>query len=306
MLTLFTAPKPFAGHIGVIQRNALRSWVSLGQDVEVIVFGDEPGIAETCRELRLRHEPELPRNQWGTPLVNYLFTKTHSVARHDLLCYSNCDIVLPHKLLELMKLASSRFQQFLLAGRRWDLDVTEPLDFGKARWGEELEAAALRAQRQRPAWWIDFFAFRGMFFRNMPPFAVGRPAWDNWFIRNALAKQVPVLDVSKAIVAVHENHDYRHHPGGVKGVAEGPEAIQNRLLAGRHLATIDSCTYEVTAAGQLRRRGWQRHLGPLRFFWVRRISPALNRLMDQTLSFRSLFGLRRTGWLGSVLRQRNS
>ena len=171
-----------------------------------------------------------------------------------------------------------------------------------------MQAAALRANRQRPAWWIDFFAFRGTFFRNMPPFAVGRPAWDNWFIWNALSKQIAVIDASKAMVAVHENHDYRHHPGGVKGVAEGAEAIRNRALAGSpsHLATIDSCTYEITPAGQLRLRGWRRRLAPIRFFWVRRVSPALYRAMDQTLSFRSLFGLRRTGWLGTVLKHRSS
>ena len=26
MLTIFTTPKPFRGHIGIIQRNALKSW----------------------------------------------------------------------------------------------------------------------------------------------------------------------------------------------------------------------------------------------------------------------------------------
>ena len=29
MLTIFTIPKPFVGHIGVIQRNAIISWLNL-------------------------------------------------------------------------------------------------------------------------------------------------------------------------------------------------------------------------------------------------------------------------------------
>ena len=148
MLTLFAAPKPFAGHIGVIQHNALRSWMSLHRDVEIIVFGDEPGIAEACRELKLRHEPHLPRNEFGTPLVSHLFARAQSIARHDLLCYSNCDILLPGTLLALLAIASSRFQQFLLAGRRWDLDVTEPLDFSKAAWSEAVAGGC--APRQSP------------------------------------------------------------------------------------------------------------------------------------------------------------
>jgi hypothetical protein len=34
MLTFFTTAKPFRGHSGVIQRNALKSWTLLHPDVE--------------------------------------------------------------------------------------------------------------------------------------------------------------------------------------------------------------------------------------------------------------------------------
>jgi hypothetical protein len=44
MLTLFTTAKPFEGHSGVIQRNALKSWKRLHPDVEVILFGDDAGL----------------------------------------------------------------------------------------------------------------------------------------------------------------------------------------------------------------------------------------------------------------------
>ena len=43
MLTFFTTGKPFRGHSGIIQRNALRSWLLLDPDVEVILFGDDEG-----------------------------------------------------------------------------------------------------------------------------------------------------------------------------------------------------------------------------------------------------------------------
>ncbi|NBC18953.1 MAG: hypothetical protein GVY18_16755, partial [Bacteroidetes bacterium] len=51
MLTLFTIPKPFAGHIGVIQRNALESWRRLDSDVEIILCGDDAGVAKTADAL---------------------------------------------------------------------------------------------------------------------------------------------------------------------------------------------------------------------------------------------------------------
>ena len=39
MLTLFSTPKHFRGHIGVIQRNALQSWKLLHVDVQVFDIG---------------------------------------------------------------------------------------------------------------------------------------------------------------------------------------------------------------------------------------------------------------------------
>jgi len=50
-LTIFSAPKPFSDpHIATIQRNAIRSWRELGAEVDVILVGEEPGLAEAARE----------------------------------------------------------------------------------------------------------------------------------------------------------------------------------------------------------------------------------------------------------------
>ena len=49
MITFFSTPKPFRGHIGVIQRNAIQSWRLTHPDAEVILFGDEAGAAEVAR-----------------------------------------------------------------------------------------------------------------------------------------------------------------------------------------------------------------------------------------------------------------
>jgi hypothetical protein len=94
MLTLFTTAKPFEGHSGIIQRNALKSWKLLHSDVEVILFGDDPGSAEIARELGLRHEPFVERNSFGTKRLDYIFGRAQELARHDFLCYCNCDIIL--------------------------------------------------------------------------------------------------------------------------------------------------------------------------------------------------------------------
>ena len=94
LLTFFTTAKPFKGHDGVIQRNALKSWKLLHPDIEVIVFGDDLGAAEVCEEYGLRHEPEVERYNSKFPFANAMFTRAQQIARHDYICYSNCDIVL--------------------------------------------------------------------------------------------------------------------------------------------------------------------------------------------------------------------
>src|SRR5271169_1997102 len=80
MLTVFSTPKPFHGHSGIIQRNALQSWTLLHPDVEVILFGDEDGAAETCRDLGIRHEPQVRRNENGTKFLSYIFDRANEIS----------------------------------------------------------------------------------------------------------------------------------------------------------------------------------------------------------------------------------
>jgi len=68
MLTIFSTPKPFRGHIEVIQTNAIKNWLQLRPQCEVILFGSDEGTAEVAARLDTRHVPEVDRNEYGTPL----------------------------------------------------------------------------------------------------------------------------------------------------------------------------------------------------------------------------------------------
>ena len=53
-LTFFSTPKPFTRpHIDLIQRNAIQSWLRAGEDVEVILIGEEEGLAEVAAESQM-------------------------------------------------------------------------------------------------------------------------------------------------------------------------------------------------------------------------------------------------------------
>ena len=254
MLTLFTTPKPFTGHIAVIQRNALRSWQCLHPGVEVLLLGDDPGAAEICRELGIRHIPEVRRNRHGTKYLASIFDQAQELATHDVLCYVNCDILLMSDFRRAIEFVVQRHKDFLLAGRRWDVDIRVPLDFQRQGWEEAVRYLAFQTNRQRPAQWIDYFVFsKGLYYRKIPEFVIGRPGWDNWLLWFALSARVPVVDLSPEVCAVHQNHDYSYHPEGERGVWQGEEAQENyRLLDNfRKLRTLQSAAY-IFRASQLR------------------------------------------------------
>ena len=101
------------GHNAVIQRNALKSWTLLDPDVEVILFGDEQGAAETARDLGIRHVPEVERTPEGTKILRSFFDPAQRMARHDVLCYLNCDIVLTSDFLKALSVLRASRAIFL-------------------------------------------------------------------------------------------------------------------------------------------------------------------------------------------------
>ena len=45
LITVFSTPKPFTNpHIAIIQSNAIKSWMHLGQEAEALLIGEEEGV----------------------------------------------------------------------------------------------------------------------------------------------------------------------------------------------------------------------------------------------------------------------
>ena len=251
MLTIFSTPKPFRGHIGVIQRNALESWKRLHPAIEVILFGDEEGAAETSRELGLRHEPAVRRNEHGTKYLEFIFARAQQIAGHSVLCYVNCDILLPKAFLEAAQRVAAWQSRFLMVGRRWDLNITALVDFAAAGWEQRVLEQAARKGQQRPSQWIDYFVFSRGLFREIPPLVIGRVGWDNWLLWKARSEGAALVDASAVVCAVHQNHDYGYHPEGEKGVWNDAQAQRNYEVAGgpSHLYTMEDATHRLTPSG---------------------------------------------------------
>jgi hypothetical protein len=230
LITLFSAPKPFTdSHIATIQRNAIKSWTLL-PDVAVLLIGHEQGVEEIAKELNVKYLPDVECSDTGTPLISSMFQLARESSQSELLCIINADMILMPDFVEAAKRVQKQETNFVMLSQRWDLDLTEPIDFSEG-WQDRLSSIVhRRGSLHRPAG-SDFFLFPISSYLAIPDFAIGRAGWDNWMIYKARQENRPVIDCTPSVMIVHQNHDYRHLPGG-KPHYEHPETNENIRLAG--------------------------------------------------------------------------
>ena len=230
-ITIFTAPKAFKdAHVATIQRNAIQSWSHLDPEVEVLLVGDEPGMAEVAAEYGLCRLPGVACSQGGTPLVSSIFTLARQASQAPLLAYLNADILLLPDFVEAARQVSRLAKSFLIVGQRWDLDVRSLLDFSPGWDGRLRSDVESRGKLHMPAG-SDYFLFPRDLFTELPDFTIGRAGWDNWMIFHARQRGWPVIDATPSIMVIHQDHDYSHLPGG-RPHYEHPESKVNQALAG--------------------------------------------------------------------------
>jgi len=251
-ITLFSAPKPFTHpHIAMIQRNAIQSWTLL-PDVQVILLGNEAGLAEAAHELGVKHIPEVELNANGTPLISSMFQLARENSHGDLLCIINADMILMPDFVEAARRSRLQRDKFVLLSQRWDLEMTQPIEFTEG-WQNRLSSTVHRhGSLHRPAG-SDFFLFPPSCYIDIPEFTIGRAGWDNWMIYKARKEKWTVIDCTPSVMIVHQNHDYSHLPGG-KPHYEHPDTNENIRLAGGEANiryTILDATHQLAPGGKL-------------------------------------------------------
>lgn len=261
LVTLFTMPKPFGANVDDsqsdktdhIQRNAIKSWLQLEPVVEVLLIGNENGIAETAHELGVRHVPDIEFNEHGTPLVSSAFEIARRETVSPLLAYCNCDVILTKDFANTVEalLSDQPHEQFVAFGQRTDLDVESEIDFRDPVQFASLMQNFRSNGVKSSSVCKEYFIFNRDLYQQIPKFAVGRGNWDNWMLYSAKQNRVPVINVSAMITAIHQAHDYSHTDSGrYKCYVSGEEAQENmRLAGGRHLISGSTPTWRMTKNG---------------------------------------------------------
>jgi len=215
MITLFSTCKPFRGIYEHIQYNALQSWSLLQPRPNVILFGDDAGTAEAAQAFGFEHIPNVgshkfkeqdldgPTRHATKPSMSSTFNTAMKMTDGNLLVYVNADILLTNLTSEFLRV-QQQLSRFLLVGQRYNVDVRDRLDFCQ-NWADPLRALG----KLHPPCGIDYIAFTKGLWKKLPNFALGYVGFDNYLVFNALARHIPVVDGTKTILALHQEHPFR-------------------------------------------------------------------------------------------------
>jgi hypothetical protein len=260
-ITVFAIPKPFRGHFDLIQRNAINSWIRLRPYVEVLLMGDDEGTARAAQSLGVTHLPGIEVNQFGTPLVSSAFKLAQFATTSPILIYCNCDVIFMNDLIVAVeRLANDpQLTSFVAFGRRTEVNISREINFDCRHDVAQLQKTCLEEGVPGSIVCKEYFVFSRDLYRHIPAFTVGRGNWDNWMVRNAKDNKIPVVNLSESVRAVHQTHDYSHHPPGrLNCYVTGREARENqRLAGGRHLISGSTANWHLAQQDIHRRRlGW--------------------------------------------------
>ena len=249
MLTLFAVPKSFRGHTGIIQLNALRSWRKILPDAQILLLGDDEGVAQLARAEGIEHVAGVAVSEWGTPLLSDVFRRAHDLARFPRMAYVNADIVLLGDFRDAVGRLPSG--SVLMVGQSREVGIDSPISFTDGHTEQDL-VEQWRSAPSRGPFALDYFVFSRDLFRDLPPFVVGRARFDNWLVWSALNQHAVVMDASDVVRSIHQSHGHQHIPGHPRERRPlgGQESRHNQRLAGwgcyLHLRGVYDCTHTLT------------------------------------------------------------
>lgn len=230
MITFLASPKPFKGAAYNNQINAIRSWLNVHPNVEIILFGNSPGCAEASLSLGVKNVPAIASSPSGVPYFEAIVSYAQKHALYDIQIYLNSDIVVDSHILNALKLVS--FSKFLILGQRIDLPDGAVIPPEKDSWDAYLKALVQNGAILHTPPGMDYFIFPRGLWVGLEPLVIGRAGYDNALVSFCLKKDIPIIDATYAIPALHQYHDYSHVAGKEKEVLNGEDARRNSDIHG--------------------------------------------------------------------------
>lgn len=239
MVSFFSVPKAFKGHIDVIQQNAIRSWLQILPAENIFLMGDDEGVSDIAKSYNLQYMANLKLHEtYPMFLLSDIFKRAVDACQTPYLCYINTDIILMDDFVHAVEAVLSQKQNVMMVSSRYNLDITQPITDMSPEVLAQLRAEALTLGDMYPAGGTDFFFAPKSLFSNILPFLLGRGYWDNWLMYWAKKSGADLVDTTADVVAIHQNHDYSH----IEGIVADRNSLEIVLKA-------EQCKYNYRILG---------------------------------------------------------
>ena len=226
MITFLSSPKPFIGTANNNQLNAIRSWLNVHPEVEVILYGASAGCGEASAALGVRNVSEIETSPSGVPYFDAIARHAQKYARYDVQVYLNSDILVNSRIIDVLK--NVNFPKFLIVGQRIDLPSGAIIPEGKDSWGTYLNELVKNGVELSTPSAMDYFIFTRGLWEGLKPLVIGRGGYDSALIGFCLGNNIPVIDATYFVPVLHQYHDYSHVKGKQSEVMAGIDARENR------------------------------------------------------------------------------
>lgn len=207
MYTIFSCPKDFTSLFGVIQRNAINSWLSLNSRPNILLFGiEDDQIKKEFNHKKVTFLPIDDFNEYKTPYISKIFETAMLHSQTDTLCYVNSDIILFDDFslsIENLKKKNNYFG----VGRRYNIEIQKILNFSDQN---KIRDYYFNNAELDSYTGSDYFIFNKHLIKNIPSFLIGRTCWDNWLMHYASKNDLNLTDCTSDILCIHQKHDYSH------------------------------------------------------------------------------------------------
>jgi len=214
MLTIFTTPKPLNDENRWRSfSNAMGSWLQIKPKPEILVFTKQPCLLVDEIDEQVHQIADFECGSQGLPFVDDMFIKAQERASNDILMYTNDDMIYMSDLMPAIIRVQQKFPEFFMVGQRWDVPIPGYIDFSDPKWEILLHWEVLMQGELHPPGGKDYFIFTGPLPFRLWPMFVGRPKWDDMLLYLAKQHQMPTVDLTRAVAAIHQEHDYNHVPG---------------------------------------------------------------------------------------------
>ena len=220
ILTLFTT---WVDHPekNLVHQLTIRNWASLRPYVIPVVFTNDSTVARQCQIQGWEVRSITATAADGVPILKYMYLDVMTSYETKFYAYSNSDILYTSSLIETLVPVVEKFaadidksHPLIIVGQRTNVDNVTEVD--SSTWIRLCSVAKSRGTLFRQDAQDYFITTKAYPWRDIPPLVIGRRAYDNWLVYNALREDYIVIDATGTLLAVHqttkegnlENHKY--------------------------------------------------------------------------------------------------